>query len=285
MSSGLRAGRALLASSLILLAACADRLAAPPEVLPAFARSPTGSTGNNQSCKEKDVGTRTRKSALINPDKNGCVIPNFYRDANGVTIRCPNAAVGETGTVDGVLYTKRTRDEITPGNAATTCTSGITDMEFLFFSNTTFNEDITHWDTGDVTTMFYMFGNASAFNQPIGNWNTASVTSMVVMFADASAFNQPIGNWNTASVTSMQQMFQGASAFNQPIGTWNTGNVTSPSGMFRMFYNASAFNQNLSGWCVSNFTTGQPENFDAGATSWTMVDSRPLWGTLCPTPD
>jgi len=39
--------------------------------------------------------------------------PNFYLAENEVTVMCPDAEVGETGEVDGVVYTKRTRDQIT----------------------------------------------------------------------------------------------------------------------------------------------------------------------------
>ena len=46
----------------------------------------------------------------------------------------------------------------------------------------TFNGDISKWDTGKVTTMYYMFYHASAFNQDIGSWNTAQVTDMMICF-------------------------------------------------------------------------------------------------------
>ena len=58
---------------------------------------------------------------------------DFYLNSNGVTCMCPDASVGDTGVVNGITYTKRTRNEITPQNAATTCTSGITDMGNLFY--------------------------------------------------------------------------------------------------------------------------------------------------------
>ena len=45
-----------------------------------------------------------------------------------------------------------------------------------FGGKSTFNGDISKWDTGKVTTMYSMFYQASAFNQDIGSWNTAQVT-------------------------------------------------------------------------------------------------------------
>ena len=65
----------------------------------------------------------------------------FYLADNGVTVLCPAAAVGDTGVVDGVTYTKRDRaaldalvaasptDEV---ELARSCTTGVTDMSELF---------------------------------------------------------------------------------------------------------------------------------------------------------
>jgi len=104
------------------------------------------------------------------------------------------------------------------------------------------------------------------------------VTSMYGMFRDATAFSGNIGGWNTGEATDMQQMFYGATAFNQDIGGWDTGKVASRSSMRQMFRDGSSFNQDLSGWCVSNITS-KPQDFDTGATAWTLEDSRPIWGT------
>jgi len=84
---------------------------------------------------------------------------DFYLDYNGVTVKCENAEIGDSGTVSGVTYTKRTRNQITANNAATTCTSGITDMSRLFFE-TNFNQDIGSWDVSSVTDYeSYVFFN------------------------------------------------------------------------------------------------------------------------------
>ena len=51
------------------------------------------------------------------------------------------------------------------------------------------------------------FGGKSTFNGDISKWNTEKVTSMYDMFYSASAFNQDIGSWNTAQVTTMNICF------------------------------------------------------------------------------
>jgi hypothetical protein len=65
--------------------------------------------------------------------------PKFYLDANGVTIKCPDAQVGETGVVNGITYTKRDGAELRSlvgstdeGELVTSCTSGVTTMEAMF---------------------------------------------------------------------------------------------------------------------------------------------------------
>ena len=118
-------------------------------------------------------------------------------------------------------------------------TSLVTDMNLLFatcnaeswcgggvLDSTSFNENITGWDTSKVTGMTGMFRDAASFNQPIGSWDTSKVTYMNLMFFYAAAFNQPISSWDTSKVINMESMFSGAAAFNQPIGSWDTSQVT-----------------------------------------------------------
>jgi hypothetical protein len=100
----------------------------------------------------------------------------FYLAKNGVTVLCPEAQVGDVRDVNGVLYTKRDRaaldalvahtvsptDEV---ELARSCTTGVTDMSELFgeavgskvSDPTTFNPDLSSWDTSSVTTMKEMF--------------------------------------------------------------------------------------------------------------------------------
>ena len=170
-----------------------------------------------------------------------------------MTVTCSAASNGDTGAVGGVTYTKRNASQITTGNAATSCTSGITDMSEMFKNETSFNANIGSWDVSSVTTMSEMFNNAGAFNQDIGSWNVSSVTNMQNMLRNADAFNQDIGSWDVSSVTDMS----------------------------KMFFSADAFNQDLSGWWVDDIGRA-PASFDTAANAWAGGSAtRPQWGT-CP---
>ena len=69
--------------------------------------------------------------------------------------------------------------------------------------------DIKDWDISAVTTLRKMF-NYSSFNADISSWDTLSVVDMSSAFYNAHAFNQDIGGWNTAGVTRMDRMFYDA---------------------------------------------------------------------------
>lgn len=87
---------------------------------------------------EKELNTTKHAIATIISSSSGSsstTNTDFYLASNGVTIKCENAAVGDTGEVNGVTYTKRTKDQISSYNANLTCTSGITDMSELFLGN------------------------------------------------------------------------------------------------------------------------------------------------------
>ena len=218
---------------------------------------------------------------------------------NGVTITCSKAAIGETGIIDGVEYTKRTRDQITVENAATTCTSGIEDMSLMFYYKEGFNEDISHWDVSSVTDMNEMFYNTKSFNHDISEWDVRSVTNMTKMLHSNELFNQDISKWDVSSVTDMAEMFS-FTPFNQVISNWDVTSVINMYGMFYnawlfnqgigswdvssvnnldyMFYSADAFNQNLSKWCVSYFTS-EPNRFSEDSPL--TEENKPKWGT-CP---
>lgn len=229
----------------------------------------------------------------------------FYIAENGVTIKCPSAEVGEKGFVDGVEYEavnlQLLRQRISEqADLTKVCTSLVTEMEYIFENNESFNQSIGNWDVSNVTrmdglflnadsfnqsienwdvsqviSMYRMFGYANSFNQPIGSWNVGNVTEMTSMFGAAASFNQSIEDWDVSSVIGMSGMFDAATSFNQPIGNWDVSNVKL---MADMFYNTKSFNQDLTNWCVSNFES-EPQNF--AEDSALEEANKPIWGT-CP---
>ena len=189
-------------------------------------------------------------------DSGACELP-FYIADNGVTVVCDYAMMGDSYSffdyMPSVTYFKRSIDEITAENAASSCTSGITDMsyKFSFYEDAAFPDDfrIAHWDTSDVVNMVSMFSHSYLFNADLSSWDVSNVLTMQGMFSFAGLFVSDLSEWDTSSVVDMHGMFDGASLFNSNVGSWNTSSVVD---MSRMFSNAISFEQNLSAWDVSN---------------------------------
>ncbi len=222
---------------------------------------------------------------------------NFHLAENGVTIKCDDANVGTTGTINGVTYTKRTADQINYANSSTTCTSGITNMDGLFNGSSLRDKDITHWDVSSVTSMNKMFNDlGSYFREDLTHWDVSNVTDMTRMFGSVSFdismdfsswdvssvtsmegmfesttdrgpvgsgfdFGGSIKNWDVSNVEDMSSMFRGSS-YNGDISSWNVANVTD---MAQMFQGARYFNGNISGWNVSRVTNMKQMFKDAQA--------------------
>ncbi len=111
-------------------------------------------------------------------------------------------------------------------------TSSVTNMSYMFYNVSSFNQPLNNWDVSHVTDMSYMFRYANSFNQPLDDWNVSHVTDMSSMFGGAQMFNQPLDNWDVSQVTDMSYMFNQAKAFNQPLDMWDTVNVARMDNMF-----------------------------------------------------
>lgn len=134
-------------------------------------------------------------------------------------------------------------------------TQNVKNMKSMFGGATEFNQDISDWDVSNVQDMSEMFLQSAAFNnggKPLDWDDTGEVTDMSNMFNDASSFNQSISSWDTGNVVDMSNMFSNASSFNQPIGNWDTGKVQD---MSEMFEGAITFDQDLSGWNLRSIET------------------------------
>lgn len=169
------------------------------------------------------VGWTTSATATIS-------VEDFLLGSNGVTVTCSSANVGQTGTINGLTYTKRSKSQIETLISGqdyvlleTTCTSGITDMRDMFVGATSFNQDIGPWDVSSVTVMQYMFRAAHSFNQDIGSWDVSSVKDMVGMFYDATSFNQDLSGWCVSNIGSSPIGFDtGATVWTAARPSWGT---------------------------------------------------------------
>ena len=91
---------------------------------------------------------------------------------------------------------------------------------FLYCKNMQFSPTVGTPDLSNVTDMMYVFYLCSSFNQDLSSWNVSNVTNMAGMFDGCSSFNQALSGWNVSNVTNMAGMFHGCSAFNQDLGMW-----------------------------------------------------------------
>ncbi|MDC0486850.1 BspA family leucine-rich repeat surface protein, partial [Flavobacteriaceae bacterium] len=211
-------------------------------------------------------------------------------DSNGITVKATSAAViGNTYALNGTFYTvvddTNIASQIDGGNY-NLCTTRVTDFSNLFMGNndpnpSTFNSDISFWDTSNGTTMKNLFNLAVDFDQDLSAWDTSNVIDMSYMFKKAYKYNNGsqngIGDWDTSKVTTMNRMFERAYKFNQDIGDWDTSSVLN---MEWMFHNAIVFNQDISEWCVSSISE-EPNNFLDPAPAFVNSSYEPNWG-ICP---
>jgi len=135
-------------------------------------------------------------------------------------------------------------------------TSNVTTMYQMFRYTSAFNNgDLLNQsniplvlNTSNVSNFGGMF-SYSSFNQDISSFNTSNATSLAAMFYSATAFNQPLNTFNTSSVRDLSYVFF-ASPFNQDISSFLIPNVTSTYQIFTNAYYLSASNYNklLIGW-------------------------------------
>ncbi len=139
-----------------------------------------------------------------------CIDAGGYRSGtqNALVDILTNISSGVSGINSSKLMLRCTnylRDPLSEPKFFDDVSGNVEDMSYMFFDST-FNQDISGWDTSNTKMMNSMFKD-SLFNQDISNWDVSSVTSMSWMFSHSS-FNQDISGWDISSITSMTQMLR-----------------------------------------------------------------------------
>ncbi|MGA9147044.1 MAG: BspA family leucine-rich repeat surface protein, partial [Candidatus Nanopelagicales bacterium] len=202
---------------------------------------------------------------------------SYFSGASGLTATATDAP-DLTGTTD--LSSTFDGASSFNTNISSWDTSAVTSMGGMFAFATSFNQPLVsaadQWSTESVTSLYAMFQGASSFNQDVSSWDTSNVDNTAYAFNGASAFNEDLSSWDTSNVTDMASMFAGATTYDQPMtttpGGWNTSRVTNFGGMFS---EARAFNQDLSSWDTGSVTEmwymfSDATNFDQNIGAWNI---------------
>ena len=121
------------------------------------------------------------------------------------------------------------------GPIASWDTSGVTDMDSLFFNKRDFNEDISRWNVSNVVNMNSTFCYATSFNGDLLHWNVSNVVDMSCTFQHATLFTGDLSCWDVGQVRGMEGTFYDATSFDRQLGgAW----ATSTAAKTHMFYNS-----------------------------------------------
>ena len=87
-------------------------------------------------------------------------------------------------------------------------------------------------DLTEVTSLNRMFVGATSFDSDVSNWDTSTIVDMDFMFSSASSFNVDISGWDVSNVTSMSSMLNAATSFSSTnydklLNEWSKLNVQS----------------------------------------------------------
>ena len=182
---------------------------------------------------------------------------NQFSGVTSLTIRTNSYNLKENN-LSGVLSASYSAIQdaptLLPGSSLSSC----------FENCTSFNSDISSWNTSLIINFSRMFKNAVSFNQPI-TIDTSAALNLSYMFASAASFNQPL-TLNASSALNLTNMFADAASLNSPLEI--ALNTTAPITLSGMFSGAEAFDNGGVPLVLNTSSTVNFSNMFANATSF-----------------
>lgn len=141
-------------------------------------------------------------------------------------------------------------------------------LNSMFSATTSFNQDLSNWNTSNVTNMRLLFYGPAGTSTNFSLWDVSRVTNFWGMFRGlTTSLNPDVGGWNISSATDLEDMFYANVAFDRDLSAWDTSNVTNMTAMFRF----SSYDRDISAWNISSLTTAHLM-FDGGSLSTANYD-------------
>ena len=105
--------------------------------------------------------------------------------------------------------------------------SNVSDMSSMFSNCEALDgEKLVNWKTDSLVDASYMFAGTT-FNSDISGWNTTKLENVVCMFGYNTVFNIDLSGWNTQSLRKIDRMMYYNTAYNQDLSGWDVRNVIS----------------------------------------------------------
>ncbi|QSB52064.1 BspA family leucine-rich repeat surface protein [Leuconostoc falkenbergense] len=130
-------------------------------------------------------------------------------------------------------------------------TSAVTEMNSMFHYSAATTLDVSGFDTSVVTDMSYMFSSSKATTINMSGFDTSAVTNMRGMFSYSAATTLDLSGFDTSVVTDMSYMFSSSKATTLDLSNFDTSAVT---GMRDMFRYSAATTLDVSGFDTSAVT-------------------------------
>lgn len=154
-------------------------------------------------------------------------------------------------------------------------TFAVEDMDELFLGSS-FDADLSSWETNALTSMRLMFAQDKVFNSPIFQ-DTSNVLRMAGAFFNAISFNQSLSAWDVSQTTGMDSLFFAARSY-QEVLCWDLNNSVVVDDMF--CGSGASFNESCVRFegliaktlsdCSRNPDAGEEEEGSAAAESMTQ---------------